>query len=157
MYVHTANDGNLFYGSESDAGDGTAGNNDAVDEAADDNDVDNGTGANITPPPVNLLNKDALQSIRGFTKERGYALAKLRSQRGKDGEINKVCLQCDGSKYRASHVEEQTGGESNPRSWILLWQQLTSVSCFGVVSLYTAWAASTLPFLPLNPYSLPPT
>jgi len=46
-------------------------------------------------PPVDLLYntlKDALQSIRGFTKEYGYIPTKLRSKKGKDGEVNKVYL-----------------------------------------------------------------
>jgi hypothetical protein len=61
------------YGTESDAEDAgeTAENNDAADEAADDNDGDEGTGTNHL--------EDALKSIRGFTREHGYALAKLHT------------------------------------------------------------------------------
>ena len=64
----------------------------------------------IPPPPVDQFYdtlEDALQTIREFTKEHGYALTKLRSKIGKDGEVNKVYLQCDRGKFRTSRVQEQ--------------------------------------------------
>jgi hypothetical protein len=76
----------------------TAENHDSANEAANNNDSDDGTQAatihySIPPPPAGLLYdtlEDALESIPGFTKEHGYALTKLRSKKGKDGEVNKV-------------------------------------------------------------------
>jgi hypothetical protein len=76
----------------------TAENHDSANEAANNKDSDDGTQAAtiyycIPPPPAGLLCdtlEDALESIPGFTKEHGYALTKLRSKKGKDGEVNKV-------------------------------------------------------------------
>jgi hypothetical protein len=87
------------YGTESDMqyASETDENNGGEDEAADDNDGDEGTKTNrdIPPPPVDLLYdtlEDALGLIRGFTKGYGCALIKLRPKKGKDGEVYKVYL-----------------------------------------------------------------
>jgi hypothetical protein len=84
--------------------------NEAGDEAAEDYTDETGINYDIPPPPVDLFYKtldEALQSIQKLTKEHGYALTKLRSKKGKDGEVKKVYLQCDRGKSRASGVQEQ--------------------------------------------------
>jgi hypothetical protein len=76
----------------------TAENHDSANEAANNNNSDDGTQAaiirySIPHPPAGLLCdtlEDALESIQEFTKEHGYTLTKLRSKKGKDGEVNKV-------------------------------------------------------------------
>jgi hypothetical protein len=104
---------NSTYGIESNtayASDLMSANNTADDLEAVDHDEGTRTNYDIPPPPVDLLHnslEDAMESIRGFTKEHGYALTKLRSKKGKDGEVNKVYLQCDRGKHRTSHVQEQ--------------------------------------------------
>jgi hypothetical protein len=79
----------------------------------DSNDVP-GTDASVSydipPPPVDQFYdtlEDALQSIREFTKEHGYALTGLRFEKGEDGAVNKVYLQCDRGKSRTSRVQKQ--------------------------------------------------
>ena len=64
----------------------------------------------IPPPPAEQFYDTleyVLQSIREFTKEYRYALTKIRSKKGTDGEVNKVYLQCDRGKFRTSRVQER--------------------------------------------------
>jgi hypothetical protein len=75
----------------------------------------------IPPPPVDLFYdtlEEALEVIREFTKQHGYALTKLRCKEGKDGEVNKVYLQegtQDTNTHRIASRSEVTLQEG--RSW----------------------------------------
>jgi len=74
--------------------------------------------------PLHLYNtlEDVLQSIRGFTKEHGYALTKLRSRKGKDGEANKqgAAIAANIVHLMYSTYRNKTGGESKAQDAVIV-------------------------------------